>query len=205
MSSKQYKDASGEQIKPKETVSVGAVFFFLSFIFVIFASFLFYLRFSSFSPLTEYYAKIRAKDQIDLRTLFQNEIGKTGSRTKVEIKITDKDLATSLDLANSLYDLKKPEVFVKPEGIWLRGRSSDGFLGVKVEALIFPKVESGKVKYDIKEIKAAGVQAPPRIADSLKSRLAVIFSTALPTDKNFQITSITPMEGYLFVEGEKIQ
>jgi len=197
----QKSDKIENKPKPKETVTVRAVFIFLIFIFLIFLSFLFYLRFSGFSPMVEFYKLKKPTISFNLADYLNSEANTSDSK-KFEIKINEDQLKEAMKLSDSFIDLKKPDLKIKPEGVIITGKTSGGFLGINVEVLAVPKVEKGKINFDIKEVKAAGVVAPPRIADPLTGQISLALRDVV-APANLTVEEVRTMAGYILVEGSK--
>ncbi|MCX6809091.1 MAG: hypothetical protein NTW50_05520 [Candidatus Berkelbacteria bacterium] len=196
------KDTSLQvQEKPKETVTLLSVFAFLGFIFLLLGSFLFYLRFSGYSPLADYYAKMKAGEKVNIESMLATKIGKPVTGKKVEIQVSESELNSSLDLTTQITAIKKPVLKITANGIVLSGRTAAAFWGVSVSATIKPEVKNSMIKYEVTKIEAAGVQAPPKIADPLKSSLNLLLYNALPVEKNITVTEIRTMSGYLLIDG----
>jgi len=200
MENQNFKPAENP-LKPKETVTVKAVFFFLTFIFFIFLSFIFYLRFSGFSPMVEIYKLKKPVVDFNFNDYLTREAD-IASSGNFEIKINEDQLKEVLDLENNLLDLKNPDIRIEPEGIALTGKTSGGFLGLNVEIIILPTAADGRLKLLVKEIKAAGVPAPPRIADPLTSQINLALRSVVVPD-TLNVKEIRCMTGYLLVEGSK--
>lgn len=198
---KQKSDKIEKQLKPKETVTVRAVFVFLIFIFSIFIAFLFYLRFSGFSPMVEIYKIKKPVTNFNL-TDYLNREATANNSEKFEIKINEEQLKEAIKLEDRFMDLKNPDLKIKPEGVLVSGKSSGGFFGVNVEVLAVPSVDEGKIKFDIKEVTAAGVVAPSRIADPLTSRISLALREVTVPD-GLIVEEVRTMAGYILVEGVK--
>ncbi|MFA6963966.1 MAG: hypothetical protein WC227_04665 [Patescibacteria group bacterium] len=191
----------GNQLKPHESVTIKGVFVFLSFIFLIFLSFIFYLRFSGFSPMVEIYKLKKPVVNFNLADYLTGEANTSISKN-FEIKINEEQLKETIKLGDRFIDLKKPDIKIKPEGVIITGKSSGGFFGINVEVLAIPEADAGKLKFKIKEIKAAGVVAPPRIADPLTSQINLALrDVAVP--EGLTVTEVRTMTGYILVEGTK--
>lgn len=187
---------------PKSSVSLTAVFVFLFIILAIFVSFLFYLRFSNISPLADFFHRNSANLGQNLENYFKTETTIQSGPT-VSMKITEAQISEAIGVDKSGFPLKSPSLSVRPEGVILTGKTSNYFWGIGIEAILTPKIVLGELQFDIKSIKAAGVQAPPQIADSLSPKLNDLFANLLPTDSGVTLSDVHPMVGYLLLEGKK--
>jgi len=189
------------QLKPKETVTVKAVFVFLSGILLILVSFLFYLRFSGFSPMFDFYHPKVAVAAFNFKDYLSKETNESSGKT-IFIKIDEAQLAETINLTNGFINLNNPVLKINTDGVTISGKTSGGIFGLNVDSVIFPKAQNGKLAFEVKEIKAAGVPAPTKIADPLMSALNMsLRNTVVP--ENLSITSVHCMVGYLLVEGTK--
>lgn len=186
---------------PKESISLTAVLVFLGFIFVLLAGMLFYLRYSSWSPFADIFQK-KIPQSIGFSDLYNKNKNQSGGET-AEIKITEDALAQSVGVTNPDFPLKKPILSIKPEGILISGKTSTSFLGVPIDVLFEPKVENDKLVFSIKEIKAGGVIAPPKISNSLTPKMNGIFKNAFTGSENLTIVSVRTLVRYLIIEVKK--
>jgi hypothetical protein len=189
------------QDKPRESITVRSVFLFLGFIFFIFASFLFYMRYSGYSPLSEKYKKSNSATTSSLTELVKKQTDNPIATKKFSLTISENDLRNGLDLSNGLLDLKKATLKITEAGIIVSGKTG-GWFGLPISATVVPKVENGRLVYDVTEIKAADVTAPPKIVDSLKPQLAVLFRSAILMDKNVVVLEVHCLTGSMYIEGE---
>lgn len=184
---------------PKESISLTAVLVFLGIVFALLLIMVFYLRFSSWSPLSGYYLKKKLPD-FSIADVFNREKTQSPSLKEVDLTITEEELAKSINITGSDFPLKKPSLKIKPEGIVISGKTSSGFWGVPVEVVFEPKVGGGMLLFNIKEIKAAGVVAPPKIADSLTPKMNSVFYNAFSGLDNLKITGARTLVGYMILE-----
>jgi len=193
-------------IGPKQTISVKAVLLYMLFLFAIFVTFMIWFRYSNFSPLADYYQKGIAITKVNLRSLFSDKVSTNAiPGSKVEIKVTEQQLSDSASVTKPSFPLKKASLKIFPTGVQISGKMSDAIWDfMTVEVTLLPVVKDGVVTFEIKEIKAAGVQAPPKVTDLIAPEITNIFSYALPKNKELKITDVYLMQGFLRIEGEKV-
>lgn len=187
--------------KPKESISATAVFIFLALLFLIFSSFIVYLRFSNISPLAALYAlkpDIKLEGQSSLSTQL-----KQSQNTHLELIITEREFCSLAGIYSQEFPLKNPTCLIKPDGITISGKTSDKFYSPKLDILIIPKAENEKLVFEIEKAKVWGVSAPETLTkpvfDNLNSRLGQV----LPDSDNVKVTEVRSMVGYIRVEGER--
>jgi hypothetical protein len=187
---------------PKESISLTAVLIFLGSIFLLLVIMLFYLRFSSWSPFSDYFSKKKLPNY-SLIDLFNKEKSNSPTLQTVEIKITEDDLSKSIGVSEGSFPLKKSSLKIKPEGIIISGKTSSGFWGVPVDVLFESKVGGGKLTFNLKEIKAAGVVAPPKISNTLTPKMSSIFYQGFSSLDKLKVKEARTLVGYMIVEVEK--
>ncbi len=186
----------------KDTLTLKAVFIFLEFIFILIIGMLFYLRFSSWSTLSSFYVKSLPKGA-SFTDMFNSEKSKSVSAKTVELKVSEDELSKMIGISDSNFPLKKASLKIKAEGIVISGKTANGFWGVPVDVLIIPISNAGKIIFNLKEIKAAGVVAPPKIADSLSPKINSLFYSNSFTDLNkLKVQSVRTLIGYVLIEVE---
>ncbi len=116
----------------------------------------------------------------------------------ITITITENDI-NKLLTSYSDFPLKDPSATIKAGGLILKGKT--GFLNI--ETLIMPKAEKGKLIYEIKDIKAAGVPAPQKVADPLKGQLSNFISSRMPNNKQVYIENVVTSAGAIQAVGKK--
>jgi len=185
--------------KHRESITLTQVFIFLGFLLVILISFVFYLKYSSFSPLN--LNKIKVDGNIDLGSKYLEEIKKPS--VVLEMTISEAELGQIIKVNDPSFPLKKAELKIKPEGIIINGKTSNMPWGMKVDALVIPIVQDGKLNFEIKEIKTLGVIAPPKISDALNPKFSTLFENIIPQSNQVEITDVKTLLGKLFIEGKK--
>jgi hypothetical protein len=187
---------------PKESVTLTSVFVFLGLIFVLIAGALIYLRFSSWSIFASFYHKEILTPGISINDISARVKTTQTTGKSVDVKITDLELKNLINLSSDQFPLKKSDAHIKPEGIFVTGKTSTSFLGVSVEVLIIPRIENQKVAFEIKEIKAGGIAAPPKIVDMIKPKFESLFSQ-IANNQDFKATSVRTQVGFMVIECEK--
>lgn len=193
-----------DDLKVKETVTVRAVLFFLGFLFAILVLFLFYLRYSNFSPLAEIYHKKPEVPEVNLTQKVVEKTRETESGQKFQLKVTDAELADAAATNSSSFPLKDGSIKITSSGLKVAGKTKNTVIGIGVSLLIVPKVENGKIAYEMTEIKAGGVTAPGAIREPIASALDQKLATLLPLQKNYTIESLFLYDGYLIINATKI-
>lgn len=187
---------------PQESVTIRGVFIFLGLIFILIAGGLVYLRFSSWSIFAPYYNKDITLPGISLSDISnQQQISQPDSQI-IEVKITDSELRSLINLSSDQFPLKKADANIKPEGILVTGKTSNNILGVGVEVVIIPKVVNQKVAFEIKEIKAGGITAPPKIVNMIRPKFEDLFSQ-ISEKQNFKAKSVRTQVGFMIIECEE--
>ncbi len=186
----------------KEGITLTAVFIFLGSIFVLIVGMLFYLRFSSWSPLNGFYIKNIPKG-VSFADLFNGEKAKSGELKTIEIKISEEELSKTIGISRSDFPLKSPTLKIKSEGIIISGKTANGFWGVPVDVLFVPISNNGKILFNLKEIKAAGVVAPPKIADTLSPKMnSLFYSNSFSDLDKLKVRDVRTLVGYMIIEIE---
>lgn len=191
------KTEENDIILPKESVTLAEVFGLLAFLLIIIVGTLFYLRYSKYSILADFFGKKIPAFSIE-SILSRDQNKAVGD--KVEFKITEKELNELSGIASGDIPLKKPELKITGDGVIVSGKYGNAWLGVPVEAVMVPKAENGQLNFEIKEIKAAGVVAPPKIKDSLQPTISRKFA-GLFAGKKINVTYAKAMTGFLLIEG----
>lgn len=197
MPKKGFSKEDGSQKLPKESISLTAVFIFLGFIFVLLISMLIYLRFCSWSPFYDFYNK-KTVPTTSLVDLF-NKTKSTSLKT-VELKISEADLSATAGVNRSDFPLKNAVLKIKPEGIIVSGKTSSAFWGIPVDITLVPVTGNGKLLIQIKEIRASGVVAPPKISQQLTPKVNTIFSQTISGFDNLNIKEARTSVGFMILE-----
>ena len=163
---------------PKQSMSLTSVFIFLGIIFSLLLIIVFYLRFSSWSPFYDLYKKTPKLENLSLLDRFNKEKD-VSALTTIDLKITELELAKSIGVDNDSFVLKKASLKIKPEGIIINGRTSNVVWGVPVEIMLNTRIINQKLFIEVSEIKAAGVVAPPKIANNLMPKINSAVSNAI--------------------------
>lgn len=189
------EDKDEEEVIKKSSCSLGAIFCLLLLVLAISIGILLYLKYKNFSlPKINSNATSSSVKIDDLK-------GKQSGEA-VKITLTEADLNKAISESQN-FPLKKPSLKVKADKIILSGKTSNSVLGLSVEVWITPFIENGQVKFKISDIKASGVTAPKKIADSLNNSLSGYLNNLIPVDNGVTITEIKLFEGYLELIGTK--
>lgn len=186
----------------KESVTLTGVFVFLGLIFLILVSFMVYLRFSNWSPFASFYQSAAVAPVSFLDQYNQQKSLAPTSKT-ADIKVTEDNLSQMINLSGSNFPLKNPSLKITPDGVDINGKTSNFFWGVSVDVILVPKVGGGKMIFNVKEIKAAGVVAPPKISDPLNSQISPLFNDAFSGLNQLKVDDVHCMVGYLLLTVEK--
>ena len=190
-----------EVAKPKETISVTTVFVFLTFLFLIFSSFIVYLRFSNISPLANLYAlklDIKLEDQLPLSLQL-----KQAQNANLVLTITEREFCSLAGVYSQDFPLKNPICSIEPDGVTVSGKTSQKFWSPKLDILILPKAENEILAFEIKEAKIWGVSAPETLAKPVFENLNSGLNQVFPDSNNIKVTEVRSMVGYIRIEGER--
>ncbi|MEI7792251.1 MAG: hypothetical protein WCI57_02065 [Candidatus Berkelbacteria bacterium] len=190
---------------PKKTISVGAVLGYMAFLFLIFVTFMIWFRYSNFSPLADWYEIGIKVQKVDLRSMFNDKANSDSASNKVEMKVTEEQLAEAAAVTKSSFPLKKASLKIVPAGVEVEGKMTDkiwDFMTVKIT--LKPIIKDDAVSFDIIKIEASGVQAPPKVTDLITPKIDYIFANLLPKNAHLKLTNVYSMQGFLRIEGEKV-
>jgi len=190
-------------LAPKQTVTVRMVFIFLSVILAMFILFLFYLRYSNFSPLAGYYTKKEQSKIPTLSSYLTIKLGNHLSGETVQLKIIDTQLAEVVGISNPTFPLKKAKLSIDDTGVHVSGKTSNSIFGLNTEVLLEPRAQNGKLVFSIKEIKAGGVTAPSKIVYAISPLISSAFEKVMPVNYNLDVTAARTIPQYLVVDVEK--
>jgi uncharacterized protein YpmS len=190
-----------EEKNKSRTITLGMVFGFLGFLFIIFLSFLIYLRFSSISPLADFYHKNPFASAKNIDISVSDQINQMKAK-KVEIKLTEAELGKAL-LADETFPLKDPSLKITADGIIINGKTKTILFPVNIEILIGGEVQNGKIQFKIQSVKAGGVTAPEKISTSINNYLNKKLLLLLPVERDITFTDINFFIGFLMIEGER--
>lgn len=181
-------------VEHKSSCSILALAITLIVILLVLLSGLFYLKFHN----VEIINSEKSKD-LPLSAKIENQIADQKNDDSITLTINEMDLNSLLNNYSN-FPLKNPTLTIDEKGILMKGKYSV----LNVEVLIVPKIENNKIKYDIVEIKAAGVAAPKKISDTLNSELSTFISSQLPSSKKIKFEEMTLQKGIIQATGKKI-
>jgi len=184
------------------SISVTTVFVIVGLLFFVLVYALYFFRYNDLSPFYGYYNK-PAADTTPLTSSVKIEVGKSKSGKTVEINITESELSSALCISCSSFPLKKSSAKIMQDGVVISGKTTNSFWGVGLEIVMKPKVEKGKVVFDLTDFKAAGVSAPPSITKTYSQNLKDAFSDLVPGANSINITEVHSLLGSLVFIGTK--
>lgn len=189
-----------ELVVAKRSISVAMVFGIVGVLFLTLCYAMFFFRYSELSPFYKYYLPKPPTETVT-GTLEKQISSSPGA--SIELKITENQIDDIICLTCDTFPLKKAELSIKPDGILVKGKTSNAFWGINVEANLKPKIENEKLAFDLTEIKAAGVAAPPKITDSVSPKLKELFNNILPANNAIVFREAYSMVGYILIVGAK--
>lgn len=125
------------------------------------------------------------------------------SGENVTVKLTEEQIQDALNANDANFPLKKATIKVNTDKVVLSGKTSNNFWGVSVEVGLVPKVESGKVKFDITEIKSAGLTAPKSISDTVNQNLGQYLDGLSALAGSIEVSQVELNPGYVIIEGRQ--
>lgn len=182
----------------KKGCSVWLIALILVLIFVLLLGGIFYLKYKSNINL-----KNLSFQKVSLDDSFKKQLDDQKGEKTVQIRLTDADLNKLLNLESSDFPLKNPSVKITPEKIILSGKTSNSPLSLGVAVGIVPKVNNGKIDFDIQEIKTGGVTAPKVVTDSVNSKLSS-YLKQFSLKEDVKVTDVKLYDGYLIASGERV-
>lgn len=178
-------------IIPKSSCALWSIFLFLILFLALIIGSLFYLKTKKFSFNTK-------KTNQNVNSIV---VPKTSIGEEVTLKLTEDQIQNAINADDANFPLKKAKVKVNTDKIVLSGKTSNNFWGVSVEVGLVPKVESGKVVFDITEIKSAGVTAPKSISDLINNNLGQYLDGLSSSIGNIEVSAVTLNSGFMTVTG----
>lgn len=183
----------------KSSCSLFSIFAVLLFIFLILCGGILYSKYRNFKLS---FSGIKKSDNAIVTSRLQNEASSLKSGETAEIKVSDSDL-NEIIKGSSGFPLKNPTAKIGSDQILLSGKTSSGFWGIPLNIGIVPEAKSGKLVFNIKEIKTAGVPAPKQISDSINSNLQQYLNSSLPLANDINVTAVKLETGLLTITGQK--
>jgi hypothetical protein len=182
----------------KEHSSSSAIVFLLVtliFISLFMVAGILYLRFHNFSGVIN----LNKPDlNLSVADKLQKQIDDQAGEESIILTINESDI-NSLLTAYPDFPLKNPSATITEAGINLEGKY--GIL--KVTVLVVPKLENGRIKYEIKEIQAASVPAPKKVADAVSGQLSTFLSGKMPNSKKVYLDTLILKKGLIQATGTK--
>ncbi len=189
-------DSKNDQSKKR---SIGPVITVLIVIFLLLLSGIVFLRYGSNIHLNNFSFK-KASINDNLKNQLDNQKGEK----EVQIRLSEDDVNKLLNTDAPDFPLKSPSVKITPEKIILSGKTGNSPLSFKVEVGIIPQALNGKVNFDIKEIKTAGVSAPKVVTDKVNRELSSYLKQYSPSE-DIKISEVKLYNSYLVITGERVE
>lgn len=178
---------------PKSSCALWSIFLLLFIILLALIGLLFYLKAKDFSL-----SKPKTNTNINASIQLNSSEGE-----EVTLKITEEQLQGAIKADDANFPIKKATVKINTDKIILSGKTSNNFWGLNVEVSLVPKVEEGKVKFDITEIKSAGLKAPNSISDVVNNNLGQYLDGLSSLIDDIEVTDFKLEEGYITVTGKQ--
>jgi len=178
---------------PKSSCALWSIFLLLFIILLALIGLLFYLKTKDLSI-----SKPKTNSNINAAIQLASSSGE-----EVTLKITEEQLQGAIKADDSNFPIKKATVKINTDKIIISGKTSNNFWGLNVEVSLTPKVEDGKVKFDITEIKSAGLKAPNSISDVVNNNLGQYLDGLSSTMGDIEVTDVKLEEGFVTVTGKQ--
>lgn len=192
---KKYDSKSAD--KSRKNRSILPVIITLCVIFVVLLGGVFYLRFKN-----NFHFKNISISKISLDDSLKRQLESQKGEKQVQIRLTDNDLSKILNTNTADFPLKNSAVKINSSEIILTGKTGNSPLSFKVEVGIIPRVNNGKIDFDIREIKTAGVSAPKLVTDRVNTQLTSYLKQMVLQD-DITVTDVKMYDGYLIATGER--
>ena len=178
---------------PKSSCALWSVFLLLFIILLALVGLLFYLKTKDLSL-----SKPKTNTNVNVSIQLASSQGE-----EVTLKITEKQLQSAIKADDANFPIKKATVKINTDKIIIFGKTSNSFWGLGVEVSLLPKVDNGKVKFDITEIKSGGLKAPNSISDVVNNNLGQYLDGLSATMGDIEVSKVELFEGYLEVTGKQ--
>jgi len=177
---------------PKSSCALWSILLLLIIILLAVIGSLFYLKTKKFSS---------SAPKVNLNINSSQLISLPGEAATV--KLTEAQIQSAINTNDASFPLKKATVKVNTDKIILSGKTSNSFWGVSVEVSLVPRVDLGKVVFDITEIKSAGVTAPKSVSDMVNKSLGQYLDGLSSSVGNIEVTSVKLDQGYMTIAGRQ--
>lgn len=178
---------------PKSSCALWFIFLLLFVILLALIGLLFYLK-------TKDLSFSKSKTNTNTNTSIQLD---SSQGEDVTLKITEAQLQSAIKADDANFPIKKVTVKITTDKINISGKTSNNFWGLNVEVSLVPKVENGKVKFDITEIKSAGMKAPNSISDVVNNNLGQYLDGLSSSIGDVEVSAVELSSGYLTVTGRQ--
>lgn len=177
---------------PKSSCALWSVLLLLIIILLAVIGSLFYLKTKKFSS---------SVPKVNLNINSSQQVVTSGE--EVTFKLTESQIQSAINTNDASFPLKKATVKVNADKIILSGKTSNSFWGVSVEVSLIPRVDSGKIVFDITDIKSAGVTAPKSVSDIVNKNLGQYLDGLSSSVGNIEVTSVKLDQSFLTVTGRQ--
>ncbi|MFA5926661.1 MAG: hypothetical protein WCT32_01755 [Patescibacteria group bacterium] len=124
----------------------------------------------------------------------------------IMITVNEAALGRVFQIDEPSFPLKRASLKVNQESIVISGRSSESIFSLKLYVGIRPTVVDGRMNFEIAEIKAGNIAAPPKIIDALRPTIEKNTKEYLPlVGSDIVVDSIRLFDGYMEIQGHKLQ
>ena len=178
---------------PKSSCALWSIFLFLILFLALIIGSLFCLKTKNFSFKTS-----KTNQNVNSIVVPPTPIGE-----EVTLRLTEDQIQKAINADDVNFPIKKSTVKVNTDKIILSGKTSNSFWGINVEVGIVPKVEEGKVVFNITEIKSAGVIAPKSISDLINNNLGQYLDGLSSSVGNIEVSAVTLNTGFMTVMGKQ--
>ncbi len=185
----------------KRSISVATVFVIVGLLFSVLVFAMYFFRYNEASPFYSYYYKPSVTTT--LGNSVRTGINKTASGKPIELNLTEAQISQAICISCDSFPLKKGALTVRPEGIIISGRTTTAFWGVNLETTLTPKVDNGKLVFNLTDFKAAGVSAPPKITQTYSSKIKDLFANVIPSSQSINVTEVHSLIGSIEIVGTK--
>jgi len=175
---------------PKSSCALWSIFLLLFIILLVLIGLLFYLKTKNLS-LSK--SKTNTASETSELVMYSGD--------EVTQKFTDEQIASAIKANNANFPIKKASVRTNTEKILISGKNSNSFWGISVEAGVAPKVENGRIKFEITEIKSAGMKAPNSISDVVNNNLGQYLDGLSSSLGDIEVSKVELFDGYILITG----
>ncbi len=177
----------------KSSCSLWSVLILLVLILVLFIGVMFYFGIKKSFSISWQKVNQNTNSNIGLDEIKNGEI--------IQVNISEKQLGEAIGIRQNNFPLKNAEIKINPNQVVISGKTG-GFFSAGVSVGLRPKIVDQKVKFDIVEVKSAGVSAPKLITDEVNKNLGgYLDSLSASLNNNLFVSEIKLFDGYLTLTG----